>query len=105
MQLELKIITDSPEEMIQVINNLSSKPSEVVAVKKAVKQQPDDEKSIPSKTDEAPSLESIRALMQEKSQSGKRVEARQYLTDFGYKTLPELPKEKYAEYLAGLKVL
>ena len=69
--------------------------------KEEVKEEPKEE--VP--TEQAISLEEVRAKLTALSESGKQAEAKDLITSAGAKKLTEIPKEKYAELLAKAEKL
>ena len=71
------------------------------AAPKAAKQ----EKAPKEETSEAVSVETVRAVMAEKSRAGKTQEVRALLKEFGADKLSAIPEEKLADLLKKTEVL
>jgi hypothetical protein len=98
-----------PAQVETVIQNLETEAAKpAVKTKKEQKAEPEkvvEEPKVDAADKPAPSLEDVRTILGQLSQSGKQAEVKNLIASFGATKLTEVDKSKYADLMAAAEAL
>lgn len=87
---------------LQELRNCANRITEIVD---SIESSFSSSKAMPKEEKKPVTLEEVRAILAEKSRSGKTAEVKQLLAEFGVKKLSEVDSSKYDELLKKAEVI